>query len=206
MRKSIPAFLGFGLVIFSALHTSQALDLTPRRDFWKSNEYPAVPIVRFTDKDKHPSWFPPTGWLINGGGGSLTVTAPDESGAWMKFLVVPRQPAPAQTQGAQPPTDPAASASAQEDELQTWAAQFVPPGAKDVKFEKTCPSPFTLGQRESTEFIFSFSRYGSRDFVSISVVNYSDTERLVIIISAGKKDFEKTRDQMMRSLGTWGSV
>jgi len=60
-----------------------------------------------------------------------------------------------------------------------------------------------LGGSPITEFVFSFSRYGSHDAISISVVDYSETQRLVVMVSAGPKDFDTVRQAAFASLFNW---
>jgi hypothetical protein len=84
--------------------------------------------------------------------------------------------------------------------------QFVPPGSKNITFIKTVPSPFLLNGRTCDEFIFTFARYGSRDTISISLVDYSDKERLIVLISAGEKDFDKIHGMAISSLFSWREI
>ncbi|MGB8354095.1 MAG: hypothetical protein WCD79_09435, partial [Chthoniobacteraceae bacterium] len=121
-------------------------------------------------------------------------------GAWMKLIVI-KKSAPTPTPAPTPQAGP--DSSTPPDDMQAQAMQFIPAGAKNVVFVKTVPSPFLLSGRPSTEFIFTFARYGSRDSISISFVDYSETERLIVLISAGEKDFEKVRSTAISSLFNW---
>ena len=174
--------------------TSRALDLTPHADFRHGNEGPPTPVIMFTDGTRQITWLPPRDWLPDGGGKSLSLTAPGNNGAWMKLLVVPIV-----KEAPKPVTDPSAST----DDLQAWAKQYLPSGAQDVAFVKMVASPFTVCTHPSTEYIFTLARYGTRDSVSISSVDFSDTERLVVIFSADAKNFDQVRQAVFGSMFSW---
>lgn len=174
--------------------TSPALDLTPHSDYRRGNEAPPIPVLQFTDGTKKITWLPPNGWLPDGGGKSLSLTGPVSTGAWMKLLVVPIV-----KEDPQPVTD----ASAPEDKLQAWAKQYLPSGAQDVTFVKMVPTPFTVCTHPATEYLFTFARYGSRETISISAVDFSDTERLVVIFSSEPKSFDKVRQTVIGSMFDW---
>lgn len=197
-HKHLPLYCA-SVFLFS-LEPVIALDLTPRASFIQGNEGPPTQVTEFTDGKNKAQWLPPAGWLVNGGASSASLSAPDGSGAWMKLIVV-KKSAPTPTPAPTPQAD--ADSSTPPDDMQAQAMQFIPAGAKNVVFVKTVPSPFLLSGRPSTEFIFTFARYGSRDSISISFVDYSDTERLMVIISAGGKDFEKVRSAAISSLFSW---
>ncbi len=57
--------------------------------------------------------------------------------------------------------------------------------------------------RSGTEYVFTFSRYGRRETISISSIDFSDTEQLVVIFSAGAKDFAGIRQDVIGSMYTW---
>lgn len=183
----------FAAVLVLPLAAARALDLTPHSDFRRGNESPPIPVLQFTDGTKKITWQPPSEWLPDGGGKSLSLTAPGSNGAWMKLLVVRIV-----KEDPQPVTDPAAPA----EKLQEWAMHYMPAGAQDVTFVKMVPSPFTVCTHQATEYIFTLSRYGAKETVSISAVDFSDTERLVVIFAAGK-DFDKVRQTVIGSMFDW---
>ncbi len=173
---------------------SRALDLTPNPDVRRGNEGPPIPVLQFTDGTKKITWPPPHDWIADGGGKSLSLTGPGNSGAWMRLLVVPIV-----KEDPQPVTDPAASP----DDLQAWAKQYLPSGSQDVAFVKMVASPFMVCTHPSTEYIFNFARYGTRATISISAVDFSATERLVVIFSAPPDDFNKVRQTIIASMFNW---
>jgi len=201
-RTNFAVCCAFSLLTVSS---SLALDLTPHSGVIQLSEGPPFPVTEFNDGKYKVKWASPRGWLLNGGPNSVSLSAPDGTGAWMKLVIVKKDAPPDGAAPAPTPT-PSADASTPQNDLQTKAMQFIPAGAKDVVFVKTVPSPFVLGRLMSTEFIFAFSRYGSKDSISVSFVEYSDTERLVVLISAGEKDFDKVRAAAISSLFSWQAV
>jgi hypothetical protein len=200
--KNLALYGAFTLLL---VKTSAALDLTPHPGVINVSEGPPVRVTEFADGKSKIQWLPPAGWLLDGSPGSVNLSAPDGSGAWMKLVVLKKDAPPDGNTPAPTPTPaPAAGDTpAPQDDMQNKAMRFIPAGAKDVTFIKTVPSPFVLGRLTSTEYIFTFSRYGSRDSISISFVNYSVTELVVVIISAGEKDFTKIRAAGIASLFSW---
>lgn len=190
----MPLILCCAAALALPLESSQALDLTPHASFRQGNEGPATPTLEFTDGSKKISCVVPRDWLPDGGGKSLTLNAPGSSGAWMKLLV-----APIVKDDPQPVTDPSASA----DDLQAWPRQYLPGGAQQVAFVKMVASPFTVCTHPSTEYIFTFVRYGAKETISICAVDFSDTERLVVIISADEKNFSVVRQAAIASMFSW---
>jgi hypothetical protein len=176
------------------LETSRALDLTPHADFRHGNEGDPTPVIMVTDGTKKITFVPPHDWLPDGGGKSLSLAGPGSNGAWMKLLVVPIV-----KEDPQPVTDPSASP----DDLQAWAKQYIPSGAQNVTFIKMTGTPFMVCMHPSTEYIFTFARYGTKATISISAVDFSATERLVVIFSAEAKDFEKVRQAAIASMFSW---
>jgi len=176
------------------LGTVTALDLTPHSDFKYGNEGPPIPVLEFVDGAKKITWATPHEWLAEGGGRSLSLSAPGDTGAWMKLLVVPiSKDAP----------EPVTDASASTDDIQAWPRQYLPAGAQDVAFIKMVASPFTVCTHPATEYIFNYARYGSKQTVSIVAVEFSDTERLVVVYAANVKNFDQVRQAVIASMFTW---
>jgi hypothetical protein len=175
--------------------TAQALDLTPHQGFRQGNEGAPTPVVEFTDGKSKIDYRPPQGWEPSGGGNSVSFFSKETNRAWMKLMVIEKE----KDQSSAVPT-------ASKEELQAWAAKFVPVGAEKLEFIRTVPSPFTIGARESTEFVFTFVFFGSRDSISISVVDLNQTERLLMLVSADAANFERIRQQAVASMFSWSAT
>jgi len=180
--------------LWPALVAARALDLTPLRGFREGNEGPPTPVVQFIGEKGKIDFQPPQGWQASGGGDSVSFVSPDVTQAWMKLIAIEKV-------GALPQGD----TKGPKEDLQAWAAKFIPAGAEKVEFVKRVPSPFMIETRESTEFIFTFVFFGFRDLMSVSVVDLSKTERLVMLVSADSKNFDRIRQQAIASMFSWSS-
>ncbi|MGB8356625.1 MAG: hypothetical protein WCD79_22195, partial [Chthoniobacteraceae bacterium] len=108
-------------VFLFSLEPAIALDLTPRVAFIQGNEGPPIPVTEFMDGKNKAQWLPPTGWLVNGGASSASLSAPDGSGAWMKLIVI-KKSAPTPTPAPTPQAGP--DSSTPPDDMQAQAMQF----------------------------------------------------------------------------------
>jgi hypothetical protein len=190
MRLVIGSFATFWL----ALSAAQALDLTPQEGVRQGNEGPPTNIMVFTDGQARYGYEPPAGWKSSGGGKTMTFY-PQESGASMKLMVIAKKD----------PQAPGGAAGAQPD-LQEWAAKFLPSDAEKPEFVKAVPSPFPMGTRSSSEYIFNFTIAGVRNSLSVAVVEFSDKERLVMLVSANASKFESIRRQAISSMFSWSAM
>lgn len=180
------AFVFFGV----ALASGQALDLTPTRAYRGGNEGEPTPILQFANGVGRVEYAPPPGWEVSGGGNELSFFT-SEATSWMKLQVIPKSKEQLQ-----------ATVSLSQDDLQKWAAQFMPPRAEGVAFEKVVPAPYHLGQRLSTEFVFSFTCDGTKSLISVSFVDYG-REWLVMSVSAKAKSFAQIRQTAIGSMFGW---
>jgi len=187
MRK----FLSSLLTLCCAASVAQALDLTPRRDFRQGNEGPPIPVIKFSDGQDHIDYQPPAGWQAGGGGHSVTFFTPDPM-SWMRLAVADRGHAGKRE-----------TAAVAKEDLQAWAAQFVPSGAERVEFVRMIPSPFTVGTHATTEFMFTCVLNGFRVSLSITVTDYSSKERLVMLVAAEPGNFAQIRQQAIASMYSW---
>lgn len=174
-----------------AFECAWALDLTPVPGFRELEGF-RIRIVQFSDGTRKINYQPPGNWNLSGGGRELKLIPPDVDQASMRFVLVEKK-AP----GA---LDAAAAAA---EDLQAWAMQFIPAGSKDVAFVSKTQNPFLLEGHSTDEFIFTYSLYGSRETISISVVDRTDTERMVVAISARTKDFEPIHKAGIASMFSW---
>lgn len=168
-----------------------ALDLTPVAAYRMGNEGPAVPVLMVKDGAKEYSFIPPGKWLVDGNATSIRLTASDNSGSWMKIMVITKR------DDLKLPDEQTAP-----EDLQKWAAQFIP-GANDVKYVKTVPSPYMVKGEPSTEFIFNYAAYGQRAPISISLVDFNETQALLVLISADNNNFERVRQAGVACMFSW---
>jgi hypothetical protein len=89
-----------------------------------------------------------------------------------------------------------------QDDLQKWAAQFMPPRAESIEFVKMVPAPFHLGQHLSTEFVFNFTYGGAKSSISVSFIDYGK-EWLILSVSAKAKSFDQVRQIAVSSMFGW---
>jgi len=183
-----------------------ALDLTPRQGLRQGNEGPPTPVLRFSEGQNAIEFRPPPGWQASGGGHALTFYT-SEPTSWMKLTVVNRgNPGAQRKPRAQGNADTQGGADAETEDLQEWAKQFAPVGAEKVAFIKMIPSPFTAGPHASTEYQYGCVLNGFRMELSISVVDYSDKERLVMLVAAEPGNFEPMRQLAITSMFSWAEV
>ena len=189
MRAVIGGLSTFWLALYSA----QALDLTPQYGTRQGNEGPATETMIFTDGAARYGFVPPAGWKSSGGGKSLSFFTHDTT-SWMRLMVIAKGKPQQAVDTAAPKTD-----------LQEWSAQFIPSGAEKAEFVKMVPSPFPVGTHPSTEYVYTFMLSGFRYSLSVSVVDFSEKERLVMLVSAGSKNFEQIRREAISSMFSWAS-
>ncbi len=175
-----------------ALASAHALDLTPRHGFREGNEGPPTPVIQFADGNGRVTYRPPADWQPSGGGKSVTFYTADPT-SWMKLEVV--------AAAGSPPLGPTAGPPA--EEMSTWAARFLPPGAQKVAFVRMGPSPLTIGAQKGSECIFNFSLSGLHASASISAIDLNDKERLIVLVCALPKNFEHIRQQAISSMFSW---
>jgi len=174
-----------------AAAAAHALDLTPLRGTRQGNEGAPTPVIQFTDGREKVDYKPPFGWEPSGNGKAVTFYTSDPT-SWMKLEVIEKPCSPPPGQAAPPPED-----------LQAFATKLIPSGAEKLEFVKMVPSPFTIGTCGATEYIFEFSFYGSRAAISISIIDLNDKERLVMLVSADSRNFERVRQDAVASMFSW---
>lgn len=191
MHPSVNArSLGLASVLWLGLHQASALDLTPETAYRRGNEGVPTPVMQFTDKKKKITYRPPAGWRVVGGAGGKSLGFA-QGDATMDMRIIAKKPQADQTDSGAP------------EDLKAWAAQFVPATAQNLILKKTLPSPFLLGGRPSTEFDFAFSRQAGPELLSVFVVDYSETERFVLLVSAREKFFDSARAEAVASMFSW---
>jgi hypothetical protein len=177
-----------------ALSAARALDLTPQSGVRRGNEGPGTPTIEFSDGKARFSYVLPYNWRPSGGGNLLSFFTSEPS-ASVKLMVVGKDKSQSQPDAATPKED-----------LQAWAAKFLPGGANKVEFVKLVPGPFPMGPRSVNEFIFKFDASGTPSSASITVIDFNEKERLLMLVSAPAKSFEKIRGEAISTMSSLAVV
>ena len=164
--------------------------MTPKPGTREGNEGPATSTLVFTDGKAKFDYVPPSEWRASGGGNTLSFYTPDPK-ALVKLMVVGKGSAPQM------------SATTPKEDLQGWAAKFLPTGGGKVEFVKLVTGPFPMGGRAVNEAIFKFDFGGSSASLSIAVVDFNDKEQLLLIVSVPGKSFDQIHQQAIGSMFSW---
>ncbi len=169
---------------------AQGLDLTPRAGF-KNLEGANISILKFAKGSVPISYQPPAGWAATGGPKAITLRPTEIPEA--EFCMFVR---------ARAEKSPALGSIGVED-LQKLAAAELPGRAEDVAVMAVNEGPFTIAAQASREVVCSFSLSGRKYQGSVALVDFSENERLVMIIHARPADFARMRSQAVASLFSW---
>jgi hypothetical protein len=97
-----------------------------------------------------------------------------------------------------------------EQATQPWSnASYNPPNRRwyyDWNFQKLLdenPSPFMLNGKPSREFIFSYKATGKEFKTSVTLLDWSEREHLVVVITARSADYKRVHDAEIASLFSW---
>ena len=177
-------------VIFAVLPASCcfALDLQPEHGFRELEGF-KFPVVRFADSGGKVRWSPPANWAMQYENKVLTLNPPQAQSAF-EIRVVPR------TAGDR-------DILTKLDGLQKYCGQFLSAAAKDLQYKSTTEGPFTIGPTPAREYVFEYSQSGLSYKSSISMLDLSERERLVVVITAQARDFDEVRDTAIQSMFSW---
>jgi hypothetical protein len=165
-----------------------ALDLTPESGT-RDLEGFKIPIVHFTDAGKKIIFQPPAKWTISGGGATLSLYPAATTDAMMQLRVRPFKPLP---QG-------------ETEDLEKWCRAQLPQDALQPKLEgEVVQNVFMLDSRSSRQFTYSYASQGRRFTTSVTVVDWSPTERLAVLVTARSTDFPGISSAAMGSMFSWG--
>lgn len=167
---------------------SFALDLRPEPGF-REMEGIKIPVVRFADIAGKVRWSPPRGWVMQYENRVLTLNPPNPQSTF-QIRVISR------TSGDR-------EVLTKLDTLQRYCGQFLDTPAKGLAYKATTEGPYTIGPTPAREYLFESTQGGSNFKHSVSMLDLSDRERLVVVISAQAKDFEEVRDAAIQSLFSW---
>lgn len=177
----------YGLAVsWLLLGGARALDLTPQSGFFQGGEGPPMPVIRFNDGARKIRFQPPFQWQASGTGNSVTFFSPDARQAYMKMVAVDL--------AKPPPAD---------EDLEASARRYLPAEVEKAELIKTVPSPFTLEGHPSTEFYYNLTVASTHVTESVSILDFSPKLRLVLIISAEPKSFDKVHQLAISSMFSW---
>jgi hypothetical protein len=187
---SLILFRAIVAIAFLMAAPLRALDLTPHEG-QRILEGVRIPLVTFTDPVGRIIYQPPVKWNCNGGGTTFELSPPEISGASMKLLVVKHAPgAPATSDFSSP-------------DLVKWAQRFLASDAAEVKLLSENPNPFMLSRKPTREFVFDYKSSAQRVQTSVAVLDWSEREYLVVIITALSSDFTSVHDTGTGSMFSW---
>ena len=169
--------------------SGQALDLTPLHTF-RDLEGVNIPIVLFTDAGKKIAFQPPFKWTVSGDSGSVSLYPAERPDAVMQIRVRARKPLP---EGAT-------------EDLAKWCRSQLPPDAAEPALESEAANPFNLGTLASREFTFSYAAQGRRFTTSVAIVEWSERERLAVVVTARTPDFAAMHTAAMGSMFSWNPL
>ena len=165
---------------------AKALDLTPVAGFRELEGF-KIPIVFFSDAEKKIAFQPPAKWTLSGGGAALGLYPAEPADAALQLRVLPIKPlGPGVT-----------------EDLEKWCRALLPQDAAEPKLESESENVFTLGPLPSREFTYSYAARGRRFITSIAIVDWTERERLAVIVTARAADFPATHEAAMRSMFSW---
>ena len=165
-----------------------ALDLRPEPGYREMEGF-KLPVVRFEDPVGKVRWAPPAGWTMQYEKKILTLHPPNAQSIF-ELRLIPR---------AAGDRDVLVNL----DTLQKYCSQFLSTTAKDLQFKSTTEGPFTIGPTPAREYVFEFSQGGLGYKSSVSMLDLSDRERLVLVVTAQLRDFDEIRDTAIQSMFSW---
>jgi hypothetical protein len=171
--------------------TAVALDLNPRADF-KELEGRRFPVISFDDPGQKIQWMPPSDWRMSHENGVLKLFPKGLAKASMELRVVGRVAGDREVLGSV-------------ETLLPYCAKYLPSIAKDLSYRGNKTGPFTIGPLAAREYLIDFSESGHSCRASVSMVDYSDRQRLIVVVTAQPKDFETVRAEAISSMNSWQS-
>jgi hypothetical protein len=133
---------------------------------------------------------------MSGGGKRLEFVYTDKVTA-TTTLIVERRPTTGDDDLPPKPT---------EQQAITWAKRFMGARAKEAKFVEHVNGAFPLGNRRGREIVILFSQDGIRFGVSIGLIDFDESERLLIVSVAQEKDFKSVRENGLGSMYSWTPI
>ncbi len=173
MKKTITATL----ILLSAFQV-KALDLTPHQ-IVAAADAPSVKRYFFQDADKRMTFKIDNRTMVNGSPDSAAFSFSDITGMSMKLV--------------RSALNPQISFDGKGlESYRTAANAFLPSHAENVKLDETKANAIAINGWTSYEFVFTYNLSGMPYRRSITFLNYSEKEQLVLDISAPAADYTKT--------------
>ncbi len=178
------------LLLLAALKTGslQALNLTPN-EIPSAVEGPQIKRYFFEDQGKRLTFRVDRTTYVSGTSDGVAFRFDDLQRAAMKI-------SRSQTT-AGIPFDEKNLAS-----YRTTARALLPPTAANVQIEAETPNPISINHWTSHQFLFTFEQFGQQFRRSITFLNYSDKEQLIVDVSAVGEDYAKTYGRGYRVLNS----
>lgn len=192
MRASFLSIIA-GVIALLAVNSS-ALDLTAQQSF-RTLEGVKIPVLHFKDGTRTIKYQPPGAWQIRDGSRRTVLAPPDAEQASVTLSVVPLKPSTGRPAPARTSPD-----------LIEWAKTLLPAGTSDVELKSEVESPYTLNGLPSRELIFECVAQARRFAVSVSVVDFNETDRFVLVIVARQPDFQRIHSDAISSMFSWDWV
>jgi hypothetical protein len=166
--------LVFGMISSGAF----ALDLTPH-EIAASGDGPSIKRFFFQDEDKRVSFRIDSKMTVSGTSAVAAFRFEDINTAGVTLSKSQMKPA----------------APFDEKNLESYrvaARTFFPPNATNIQLDEEKPDAIAINGWTSRQFVFSYNLFGAPYRRSITFVNYSQTEQIVLDIGAAAPDYEKT--------------
>ena len=168
-----------------------ALNLTPEPGYREMEGF-KIPVVRFTDTTGKVRWSPPQEWQLKYESGILSAIPRNLTQASFEIRVVAR------TSGDR-------EILTKLESLQAYCAKFLPASAKGLTYRSTSEGVFTIGPTPAREYVFDYTEPGMAYKASVMMVDLSDRERLVCVVTTRAKDYESVRTKAVESMFSWQS-
>ena len=165
--------------------TGRALDLTPH--FVTDG---ALQIPCFFEGKTKSMVRPPEGVTTSGGDGEVTFYFSQLNGATFTMRSSPFKPS-------------TPFSGAELESYQKALASFLPQGGQDMVLKKAEPSPLNTNGWSGYQFTQDFKLPGRSCTQSVTYLNFSSEQQIVLIVSAPTEDFQKAEALALRIMYSW---
>jgi hypothetical protein len=175
MKKTIATTL---ILVGGLFGEARALDLTPH-EITITNDGPPMRRYFFQDGEKRMAFRIDKNMTVDGSTESSAFRFNDTTGASMKLSKSTLRP----------------QVLFDEKNLESYRAaarRLLPPDVTNVQLEEEKSDAIAINGWTSRQFVFSYSLFGLSCRRSITFLNYSESEQIVLEIGAAASDYEKT--------------